>query len=270
VMLGVYTIAAGPHTWAIVFGATYTSNIANVVEPSSIPSSLGHLWSLAQEEQFYILWPLLLLVILRSRPQLLMRMLGALVVFVFVEKLALLGSGAELERIYFAPDTHADPILIGCLFGCMFANGTVAFASDRAQKVIAPLTLVALGASILLPPGMSPFKAMSPLRTLFAVLCGLVILAAVNDGLVTRLLALGPFVFVGRISYSLYLWHVPVFAAAASTRYGDIPGSSVVATALAMMAATLSFYVVEQPLRHRWSQAWPHQPALAPAAVPAP
>jgi peptidoglycan/LPS O-acetylase OafA/YrhL len=61
-------------------------------------------------------------------------------------------------------------------------------------------------------------------------------------------------VYLGRISYSLYLWHVPVLAAAGATAYDHRHARSVLAVCLAVAAATTSFYLVEQPLRKRWRE----------------
>ena len=94
-MLAVYVIfSRGSHPWAVAFGATYTANVATVIDPNAIPWSLGHLWSLAQEEQFYLLWPVILLMFLRTRPDLLPPVIIGLVAAVVVEKIALLAAGA--------------------------------------------------------------------------------------------------------------------------------------------------------------------------------
>jgi peptidoglycan/LPS O-acetylase OafA/YrhL len=87
-MLAVYAIVTrGTHAWALLFALTYTSNIATLADPTAMPWSLGHLWSLAQEEQFYLLWPpLLLLLLTRIRPALLPKALALLIIAVVIEK----------------------------------------------------------------------------------------------------------------------------------------------------------------------------------------
>ena len=122
-MLAVYGIVTyGAHARALFFGLTYTSNIATVVDANAMPWSLGHLWSLAQEEQFYLLWPPLLLLLARARTAFLPKALALLLLAVMLERLALVAHGSDIQRIYFAPDTHAEPILVGCLFGALLSS----------------------------------------------------------------------------------------------------------------------------------------------------
>jgi peptidoglycan/LPS O-acetylase OafA/YrhL len=253
VMLAVYAIVAqGAHAWALLAGLTYTTNIANLVDTNAIPWSLGHLWSLAQEEQFYLLWPPLLLLLTRMRSALLPQALGLLILAVFLEKVALMGMGASLERVYFAPDTHAEPILIGCLFGALFA-------SSRAWGVarwVGPLALASVLGSVLASQWTYVLTPLSPYRTLFFLACGLLILAAAQGRVMTRTLGNPPLVFLGRISYSLYLWHVPILAAAGAAGHNHRVGplAAAVCVAIAVCVATASFFFVEEPLRRRWRQ----------------
>jgi peptidoglycan/LPS O-acetylase OafA/YrhL len=249
-MLVVYAIVArGAHAWALLFGLTYTTNLANLVNTNAIPWSLGHLWSLAQEEQFYLVWPPLLLVLTRARPALLPKALGVLILGVVIEKLTLTAMGASLERIYFAPDTHAEPILIGCLFGALFPS----WRSAAVRRWGGPLALLTVIGSLLAAQWVSFLTPRSPLRTLFMFACGFLILAAAQ-GWVVRLLQNRGMVFLGRISYSLYLWHVPILAAAGAAAYDHRAVRSAAAVCVAIVVAAASFLFVEQPLRRRWRQ----------------
>jgi peptidoglycan/LPS O-acetylase OafA/YrhL len=265
VMLALYIVVArGAHGWAVFFAATYTTNIVNVITPDAIPWSLGHLWSLAQEEQFYLWWPPLLLLLVRTRPVLLPRIIGVMILGVVLEKIVLLATGAGLLRIYFAPDAHADPILIGCLFGALFATGR----APALGRLGGSLAFLAVVGSVLASGWLAFLGATSPLRTLFAFACGLLILAAVEDRVVARVLAMRPLVFLGRISYSLYLWHVPVLAAAGAAAYDGRTIRSTFAICGAVAVATASFYLVERPLRRRWRQRQGIKRMLAPAVQP--
>jgi peptidoglycan/LPS O-acetylase OafA/YrhL len=248
-MLAVYAIASGgAHAWALLAGVSYTTNIANAVDPNAIPWSLSHLWSLAQEEQFYLVWPpLLLLLLTRMRASLLPKALGILILGLFLEKLALVAAGASLERIYFAPDTHAEPILIGCLFGAQFR-------AWRPAPVVGPFALIAVVAGILVAQWSQLLIPFSPIRTAFFFACGFLVLGAAQGGLASTL-GRQPLVFVGRISYSLYLWHVPIIAALGAAAYEHHrPGRSVAAVGIAVAVATGSFFLVEQPLRRRFRE----------------
>jgi peptidoglycan/LPS O-acetylase OafA/YrhL len=247
-MLAVYAIASrGAHAWAFLVAVTYSTNIANAVDTSTVPWSLSHLWSLAQEEQFYLVWPPLLLLLTKMRASLLPKALGLLILGLFLEKFALVAAGASLERIYFAPDTHAEPILIGCLFGAQFR-------SWRPAPVVGPFSLIAVLGGILAAQWTPFLIPLSPIRTAFFVACGFLVLAAAQGGLATTL-GRQPLVFVGRISYSLYLWHVPIVAALGAAAYEHHrPGRAVVAIGIAVAVATGSFFLVEQPAQRRFRE----------------
>jgi peptidoglycan/LPS O-acetylase OafA/YrhL len=254
VMLATYAlVTGGAHGWAVLFGATYTANIASVINSDAIPWSLGHLWSLAQEEQFYLVWPALLLLVTRARFALLTPIIVLLTAGVIVEKFVLLATGAGETRIYYAPDTHADPILVGCLAGTLFVSGRVSVRS----RLLGPLGLAAVVACVVVSQWSPLFTSISPLRTAFALACALLILGVLEADRVARLLSAKPFVFVGRISYSLYLWHVPILAAMTATAHDGRPARSAVAVLVIVLVATASFYLVEQPLRQRWRRRSP-------------
>jgi peptidoglycan/LPS O-acetylase OafA/YrhL len=262
VMLAAYELAThGAHPWVVLAAVTYTSNLVAQAAPSSIPLSLGHLWSLAQEEQFYLLWPPLLLLILRKKPVLLTRVLCTLITLVLLEKTILLATGASLHRI-FAPDANASPILIGCLFGVLYAGGRAPKLGRRSPLALAVILGILLAAQLTYW-----FQAESPVRPLFSFAAGFLILAAVEG---QTLLTLAPLRFLGRISYSLYLWHAPVLVALGATVSDGRPLRSVLGLVAAIAAASASFHFVERPLRARWRKQRPSQPRSAPdASVPA-
>jgi peptidoglycan/LPS O-acetylase OafA/YrhL len=253
VMLGIYAVATrGLHPWPILFGATYVSNIANVADPAAIPWSLGHLWSLAQEEQFYLLWPLLLLGILKVRPHLLTRVLLALIAAALLEQLSLLAAGASWQRLYFGPDVHSQPILVGCLTGSLFVARGLPSPIARCAWFIGPLLALAVVGMIVLPGGWSPFVATSPFRICFALTGALLVLVAAAGAV--RPLSSPPTVFLGRISYSVYLWHVPILAVIAARPEGTSTARTVVAVVAALAVATASFQLVERPIRRRFAR----------------
>jgi peptidoglycan/LPS O-acetylase OafA/YrhL len=233
---------------AIAFAGTYTLNIAAASQPyGHFGGVLGHLWSLAAEEQFYLLWPpLLVLCLRRGRPHL-ARLLLLLICAVAIERLALALQGAGIARLYFAPDAHADPILVGCLFAVLWRSGRV--APSRMAGPIAML-LVVTGYLTLDRSGGLLFA--TPVRTAFAIACAVMIVSAVGGGTINHILEFRPLTFLGRISYSLYLWHWPVlvWAGAAVGDHHPIRTAFVVPVVFAI--ATASYYGVERPLRARW------------------
>jgi len=250
-MLAVFAIVAGgTHAHSLLFGLTYTSNIATVVDANAMPWSLGHLWSLAQEEQFYLLWPPLLFLLTRARPAFLPKALAFLILAATIEKLALVADGASIQRIYFAPDTHAEPILVGCFFGALCSR----WSPVAARGWGGPAALLAVVGSVLAGQWVSLLSPLSPIRTLFFFACGFLILAAAQGDSLVRALGNRVMTFLGRISYSLYLWHVPVLAAAGAAGYDHRVWRSAAAVLAAFGIATAAFFFIEQPLRRRWRQ----------------
>jgi peptidoglycan/LPS O-acetylase OafA/YrhL len=250
-LLALFAIGGGrSHPLPILFAATFTTNIGNIATTSWAVPWLGHLWSLAQEEQFYLLWPPLLLLVMRLRPALLTRVIGVLILLAVIDKIALLGLGADTQRIYMGPDSHADPILIGCLFGALFSSGFRGWLSRLAGPAVV-LIIASLAAS----EWFSFLDLRSPLRTLFAFACGVLVFSAASASSWTSFaFSLLPATFLGQISYSLYLWHSFMLTAlAAADRVGHRqPGPAAVAVALSILIAAASFHLVERPLRRRW------------------
>jgi peptidoglycan/LPS O-acetylase OafA/YrhL len=238
---------------ALAGALTYTSNIIVAADPSAVPAGLIHLWSLAEEEQFYLIWPLLLLSLLRLGRRDVGRWLGVLLALVLLHRLALAARGASLERLYYGPDTHADPLIIGCVFGYWFTSGRVLrlTAVPRASGFIggAALALI-VTAAVLLDAVPQRIVYFAQLPTLFAVCAGvLIICAASRESAIALALSSRPIAFLGQISYSLYLWHLPLLVVFGVHRHFGLRAFA--AITLSVIAATLSRYLVEIPFLRR-------------------
>jgi peptidoglycan/LPS O-acetylase OafA/YrhL len=220
-------------------GITYVANIAQTGGLFEA-EELRPLWSLATEEQFYLLWPPLLAIalVLRASYRVLCAILVGLALVSVVWRVALLVDGASFDRLWVGPDTHIDPILIGCVAGVLHTSGVL----ERAR--LGDLALI-VGASIV---AMSAWFAYEThiLVTFFAICSALVVLAASSTPhwWFTRILELRPLRYLGKISYGLYLWHVPMLLA-----FGGIFGIP-----LAIVVAGLSYRFVEQPFLRRKQQ----------------
>jgi peptidoglycan/LPS O-acetylase OafA/YrhL len=253
---------------------TYTSNIIVATDPSAVPASLVHLWSLAAEEQFYIVWPLLLLLLLRlGGGRLVVRALGVLLAFAILYRFQLVVRGASIDRLYYAPDTHADSLLIGCIFGCFFVRGRprLIFSSELARKVSLALTFILIFATVVLIDSVPARLAYATqlLPTGFAAAAGVfVVCAALGGSAVARALSVRPLVFLGRISYALYLWHLPLLVAFAGA-HRDVGLRTGAAVAAAIAVAVASRYFVELPLLSRRRDRNVENPQAAGAAAPA-
>lgn len=253
-MLAVYGIVThGAQARALFFGLTYTSNIATLVDRNAMPWSLSHLWSLAQEEQFYLVWPPLLLLLTRARVTFLPKALALLLLALMLERLSLVAHGSDIQRVYFAPDTHAEPIVVGCLFGALHPRWSPAAVRSWGG----PAALAIVVGSVLASQWTWIFSPLSPIRTVFFFSCGFLILAAAQGEALVCALGNRVLRFLGRISYSLYLWHVPVLAAAGAAAYDHRFWRSAAAILVAIAIATAAFFFVEQPLRRRWRKSRP-------------
>ena len=196
--------------FGVVAGILYFSNIVTAHHVGAMPGSLVHLWSLAAEEQFYIFWPISLLVVLRVRPRLLPWLLVTTIAAVAAHRFTLAFSGAGWSRLYFAPDTRADALLVGCLFGYWRAHRAPAIVARIAALRWTPM-IAAAGIIALL--ALSRYQGRFVYEVGMSALllcCGLLIFAVTvrTGGVSGRVLRLPPLVYVGRISYSAYLWHV--------------------------------------------------------------
>src|SRR6266542_1379072 len=133
---------------------------------------------------------------------------AALLALALVYRLQLVLRGASIGRLYYAPDTHADPLLIGCALGCCFARGRLPswiVSSTRARELAGATALVlVLAAAVFLdrlPERLAYETQLLP--TMFALAAGaLVVCAAMGGSALARGLTLRPLVFLGRISYS--------------------------------------------------------------------
>lgn len=234
--------------FGVAAGIGYFSNFAMTGEPTirAMPDEIRHLWSLAAEEQFYLLWPPILFVVLRGRTRLALGVVAAGVAFMTLRQLQLYLDGASWQRMAFGVDTRSVSILVGCV---------LALAMMLPRRQWLPRSqwweLVAVGCLlgfILFDLGRELF--VGPLLV-FSVCCAVLIVRALDErSRLASLLSLGPLVFLGRISYSLYLWHLPVFVAFGINRQ-QVELTAVPAVGIAIALAVASYYLIELPFLRR-------------------
>ncbi len=238
-------------TSASLFGANiHFYRTTDYFALSAQEQPLLHTWSLAIEEQFYLIWPLVLLLLLTRVPR---RTAFIILAVAVAASLAafLLYSWTEPTYAFFMPHTRAWGLLLGALLALSVDGLNF---SPRTSELLAVLGLTGIGASIFLFSETTPYPGVA---TTLATLSAAAIIAACsgNQPWAGRLLASTPLVFVGLISYSLYLWHWPIFSFARL----QAPSSSVTMIALMLAAsfvlAWLSWRYVEVPLRGRYGQA---------------
>ncbi|MGH9105297.1 MAG: acyltransferase family protein [Acidimicrobiales bacterium] len=229
------------------------------------PPLLQHLWSLGVEEQFYLVWPFVVLLALAwSRRRGRARQTGSLSVLAFAGAAgsavlmgALFVPGAA-SSVYYDTFTHSAGLLIGA--GLAATTYGRRFAPDGAAgKRRAQLGAVALAGLVLSLTFLGPSDSFTYQGgiLLASALAGLVLLVALRPGPVQQLLSRRPLVYLGTRSYSLYLWHWPVICL---TRPGidvRLSGWALLAFRLSLMgvASEVSYRLVEQPFRTGRAQA---------------
>lgn len=248
VFLAVVTILYWhPMKWYHVVAAfLYVANM-----DLSRPWIFGHLWSLSIEEQFYLLWPLALKKWYRHRTAVVLCAFWATPVFRTVLYAFKVHNGLSGSL-----PVYSSQLAIGCL---------LAILAPRIPRISRPLAFAMLVVFVLVPW----FPATTPARTLFGLFVLSPGLHVAVAGLVLhviqtpyRFLNWAPVAWLGRISYSLYLWQ-ELFCSNAALH----AGYALVLPAIA--CACLSYYLIEQPmlrLRDNWTRERPlPQRVLAPA-----
>jgi peptidoglycan/LPS O-acetylase OafA/YrhL/lysophospholipase L1-like esterase len=226
------------------------------------PSPLRHLWSLAIEEQFYLVWPLTLLLLLRvvkARTWLLVGVMGAAAVASAALMARIYHPAFDPSRVYYGTDTRAFELLIGALLAVVLRR--VGSAITRAGEW---LEVAGLGAGAVLVAVAVRTSDTSgwPYRGgfLMIALCTAVVVASVvhaDTGLLRRLLSWSPLRATGRISYGLYLWHWPVFLWLDPDHTGwHGTGLLAIRFAATFTIAVISYAVVERPIRSGVSPIW--------------
>ena len=244
---------------ALLAAVSYSSNWWQALQHQSYfarfgpPPPLRHLWSLAIEEQFYLVWPLILIVTLRTCQRRWLRAVAlAGAALSAVAMAAIYVPGGDPSRVYYGTDTHASALFIGA---------ALAFAWPLRQLRAAPrqqarrADAAGLAGIAVLAWAMSRYSggdgALYPAGLLIAALgAGGVVVAAASPGVIAGLLSWAPLRWAGVRSYGIYLWHWPVIAIAAAITgpRPEAPWLWAAETATAITLATASWKWIEEPI----------------------
>jgi peptidoglycan/LPS O-acetylase OafA/YrhL len=254
--------------WAVLFASNvnFMRQATDYFSQGLVDSSpFQHYWSLAVEEQFYLVWPALFLLAARlafvGGPRRWRVRVGATVCAIGAASLA--WSVVATERgplgAYFSTFTRAWELALGALLGIATTSATrlprlVAGAASAAGVALLAVSFAVIGAG-------TPYPGAAALLPTIAA--ALLILAGITERtpLPSRVLCLPPLRFLGRISYSVYLWHWPliVFAAALYPTWSRTVQVRLLLLLLTLGVSTLSYYAVEQPGRRIGVSRWPRR-----------
>ena len=252
-----------------IFGYIYSSNWWYIFHKLDYFDSFGaqspfkHLWSLAIEEQFYMIFPLLFLLVNRKKKskdgsyKLNKNFLYVVLGLILVSLIAhiLLFDINNISRIYFGTDTRAFSLLVGVV-------GAILYPMERLHAKVTPqqnmlysvVSLVSIATLITVMIYTSEYNTLL-YRGGFLLVAILGLIVIISSGkqhtLMSRLLSFKPVVFIGKISYSLYLWHFPVLVL--TTPVSEIGNPNIIfvilRVILTFILATASYVFVETPIR---------------------
>lgn len=252
-----------------LFGYIYSSNWWYIFHKLDYFDSFGsqspfkHLWSLAIEEQFYMFFPLIFLIFNRksksnnSNSKLNKNFIYVVLSLILVSLIAhiLLFDINNINRIYFGTDTRAFSLLVGVVGAILYPMDRLSERTTKKDNMIYSIvSLVSILVLIGIMINTSEYNTwLYRGGFLLVAIIGLIII--ISSGrqytFMSKLLSFKPFVFIGKISYSLYLWHFPILVV--TTPVSEIGNPNLfyvtLRIVLIILVATGSYMFVETPIR---------------------
>ena len=252
-----------------VFGYIYSSNWWYIFHKLDYFDSFGaqspfkHLWSLAIEEQFYMFFPLIFLIFNRQKKEegqssslnknFLYIVLGLILISLVTH--ILLFDINNINRIYFGTDTRAFSLLVGVVGALVYPMDKLSSPTNAKESVLySVVSLTSISALIAIMFYTSEYNTWL-YRGGFLLVAVLGLIIIISSGkqhtFISKALSFRPIVFIGKISYSLYLWHFPIIVL--TTPVSEIGNPNLFYVTLRIIlifiAATLSYLFVETPIR---------------------
>ncbi|MCU1581162.1 MAG: acetyltransferase [Microbacteriaceae bacterium] len=256
----------------VLGAATFSSNWLAIANDRSYfeataPELLRNLWSLAVEEQFYLVWPfVVLLLVLVRRRRVRLWIVAGLAIASATAMAMIYVPGSDATRVYYGTDTHSFGLAVGAALAILVERWSshptgwprLARLLPLARVLLplaGALAVAALVAAAILVPADAPLVYRGGLAAVSLITAVAIAGAIVPGSLLGRMLDLAPIRWVGERSYGLYLWHWPVFVLVIAAlpnwpRIGEGEwGLAAIAFVITVAAATLSYRFIEQPIR---------------------
>jgi peptidoglycan/LPS O-acetylase OafA/YrhL len=261
-----YSMTGWPFAWKALTSVLFVNNWLAATGHAKALGSLNPTWSLAQEEQFYLVWPLVLIMLLRrrARPQVVAGVL--LVAIGLLMAAAPKGTGGTDYSVYYSPAARAAELLFGCLGAVIWRHRLLGIPQALKLRlpvdVVATLTrrrlwraLFALVLAYLFVMLLFDYELTTEQVYLSACLLAvplIVNLVGSPDSVLARAIACPPLRFLGRVSYALYLFHL----LARNVIYHYMPHGNLYVNALltisiSIAAAAVSWKIVESRILAR-------------------
>ena len=233
--------------------STFWSNVffwktGDYFAPAAELQPLLHTWSLSVEEQYYLLFPLLLIVLWRFGRNHILLIFSVLLILSIV--LAQSAIGRFPEAVFYFLPTRGWELLMGAIVAILIDSKKGDMFSKTFSNLSSGVGLVLIIVSIFVYDDSTPFPGVyALLPTVGAVL---ILMGATEGTLVQRILSMPLMVSIGLISYSAYLWHQPIFAFTRQEMPGELSGPTMIALCVILVPiAYLSWRYIEQPFRRK-------------------
>ena len=221
------------------------------------PSPIGHLWSLSVEEQFYVMWPLLLLIGLKiaSRRGKLTLLILACAALSALAMGMMYVPGTDPSRVYYGTDTRAFALLIGAALAVVWPsqklNDRVSRAARNTLDIVGGIGIMALLVFIYQTVEYDDWLYRGGLLFLSLIAAAVLAVIAYPASRVGKMMGCKPLRWLGVRSYSLYIWHYPVIILTSpdvNTNEAGVTRIILQLTASLILAA-ISYRYIEEPFR---------------------
>jgi peptidoglycan/LPS O-acetylase OafA/YrhL len=263
--------SASQRVWGDSVSALFYSDYRQAFEHDPFYSGfLTQCWSLAVEEQFYLIWAALLLVALKfGKRQIAYALTFAGIILSAANRTLIVLTAPHWtlsvgDRVYYSFDTRADALFLGCLLGLIATGGNLDDWKPRTRQVVSAAAVVSTAIMVWVLFSVSVGARSLPLVwipvTEIASAIIIVYFIVQPKGLGTKVIGISALVLVGNMTYTIYLVHFPVFVAISPSTVGwPLWAIELVRFAIVIPIVVASWYLVEKPLM-QW-----RRKALAPA-----